>query len=244
MARKLRTARGGVVYHVLNRAVARGTLFDDDDDYLAFEKVLGETVARTGIRLLCYCLMSNHWHLVLWPKKDAELSTFMRLLTVTHVRRWHAHRRTTGTGPLYQGRFKSFPVQADRHFLIVCRYVERNPLRAGLVRRATQWRWSSLWRRSQSGEQAAWLQQQADWPVEVPADLKPWERFVQEPETPVEREALKRCLKRGAPFGQERWVKTTARRLALESSLRPQHRPKLKRTSEHRTVRSVKDSEG
>jgi putative transposase len=93
-------------------------------------------------------LLPNHWHLVLWPARDAELSTYAQWLTVTPVRRRHEHRHTRGPGPLYQGRFKSFPVLEDDHFFTLCRYVERNPLRANLVARAKQWRWSSLWHRS------------------------------------------------------------------------------------------------
>jgi putative transposase len=80
--------------------------------------------------------MPNHWHLVLWPRKKGELSEFMRWLTVTHTQRWHASHRTSGTGPLYQGRFKSFPIEDDDHLLAVVRYVERNALRAKLVARA------------------------------------------------------------------------------------------------------------
>src|SRR5689334_20812986 len=142
MARSLRNTPGGFVYHVLNRAVGRADLFKSDGDFAAFEKVLGEAVKRFDIRLLAYCVMSNHWHLVLWPAEDRQLSRFMQWLTVTHMRRWHANHKTTGSGPLYQGRFKSFPVQSDEHLLIVIRYVERNPLRAGMTRRAENWRWT------------------------------------------------------------------------------------------------------
>lgn len=109
MARKLRSAAGGVVYHVLNRAVGRGTLFEDEGDYAAFEKVLAEAVERTRIRLLAYCLMPNHWHLLVWPKADGQLSTFMRLLTVTHVRRWHAHRPDGGHRAAVPGAVQEFP---------------------------------------------------------------------------------------------------------------------------------------
>jgi putative transposase len=108
---------GGLVYHVLNRAVGRGQLFEEEPDYAAFERVLAEAVRRISTRVVCYCLMPNHWHMVLWPRADDELSEFMRWLTVTHTQRWHAHRRTAGTGPVYQGRFKSFPIQQDYHFL-------------------------------------------------------------------------------------------------------------------------------
>src|SRR5207244_11561664 len=105
-------------------------------------------------RLLSYCLMPNHWHLMLWPREDDELTAFVRWLTHTHTMRWHAHYHTAGTGHLYQGRFKSFPVQTDEHFLTVCRYVERNALRARLVPRAEDWRWSCLWRRKHGDDKA------------------------------------------------------------------------------------------
>jgi REP element-mobilizing transposase RayT len=144
-------AAGGVVYHVLNRARAnaRAQIFDGDADYAASERVPAEAAARTATRLLAYCVMPNHWHLLAWPRRDGALSAFARWLTVTHTRRrWHAHRHTAGGGHLYQGRFKSFPVQADAHFPAVARYVERNALRAGLVGRAEDWRWCGVWHRN------------------------------------------------------------------------------------------------
>ena len=116
-------------------------LFEKHEDYVAFEKVLDEAYAKTPMRVISYCLMPNHWHLVLWPTRDGQTSRYMQWLTTTHMRRWHAHRGTRGTGPVYQGRFKSFPIQEDRHFLIVCRYVERNALRANLVEHAEDWPW-------------------------------------------------------------------------------------------------------
>ena len=91
--------------------------------------------------------MPNHWHLVVWPEHDGDLSKFMHLLTSTHAQRWNAQRQLSGVGAVYQGRFKAIAVQRDSHFLRVCRYVERNPVRAGIVSRAEEWRWSSLWRR-------------------------------------------------------------------------------------------------
>ena len=138
MGRPHRAAEGGYVYHVLNRANARTTIFAEQEDFAAFEKVLLQAVERTSTRLLAYCLMPNHWHLVVWPRKDNELSKFLGWLTLTHTQRWHAHRDSAGTGHLYQGRFKSFPIQQDEHLYAVARYVERNALRANLVRRAEQ----------------------------------------------------------------------------------------------------------
>ena len=133
MPRTARVAPGGLVYHVLNRAVARLPLFEKTADYEAFERVLLETQQRHPTRILAYCLMPNHWHFVLWPRNDDELTAFLRWLTHTHTMRWHAHHQTAGTGHLYQGRFKSFPVQTDEHLYAVLRYVERNAVRAKLV---------------------------------------------------------------------------------------------------------------
>ncbi|MEX0774346.1 MAG: transposase [Phycisphaeraceae bacterium] len=224
MPRRRREATGGIVFHVLNRAVARLTIFENDGDYQAFEKVLAQSVQRMGTRLLAYCLMPNHFHLVVWPRGDGELSQFMRLLTVTHTQRWHAHHHTSGTGPLYQGRFKSFPVQADEHYLALCRYVERNALRANLVERAQDWRWGSLWRRRAAapgglpGEGLIL----SSWPVAEPGH---WLRLVNTPQRQAELEALRRCVRRGQPWGGPRWVGRVTRQLGLESAFRPRGRP-------------------
>ncbi len=88
--------------------------------------------------------MPNHWHFVLRATEDGGMSDFLRWVSLTHTMRLHAHYHTTGEKHIYQGRFKSFPVQDDAHFLTVCRYVERNALRAGLVARAEDWKWGSL----------------------------------------------------------------------------------------------------
>ncbi len=220
MPRRKRVCTGGYVFHVLNRAVARERIFDDEGDYKAFEKVLREAIERVPVRVLSFCLMPNHWHMVLWPRRgeDEDLSEFMRWLTVTHTQRWHAHHGTAGTGSLYQGRFKSFPVQGDEHFLTVCRYTERNALRANLVARAQDWRWSSLWHRTQT----PLILPLTDWPVPCPAQ---WNEFVNQPETEAELAAVRQTLKRGSPFGDKNWISQTAERLGLKSTLAPRGRP-------------------
>src|SRR5687767_14159928 len=168
MPRKERAQRGGVVYHVLNCANGRAEIFESPEDFGAFERTIREARERVAVRFLSYCVMPNHWHLVLWPHGDGELSEFMRWLTMTHTQRWHAAHGSSGTGHLYQGRYKSFPVECDRHLLVVCRYVERNPLRAGLVTRAEHWRYSSLWRR-QNGDPNV-VRFLDEWPVERPTN--------------------------------------------------------------------------
>jgi len=145
----------------------------------------------------------------------------MRLVTLIHTQRWHAYRGTAGNGHLYQGRFKSFVVQTDLHFLAVCRYVEANALRAHLVDRAEDWRWSSLWRKERGKENEA--PQIDPWPLPRPPD---WAVRVNEPIAQAEVEVVRSCSKRGAPYGEGVWVKTIASKLGLECSLRPRGRPK------------------
>ena len=224
MPRRLRQATGGLVYHVLNRGVGRMALFDDDADYAAFEQVLAEAQQRRPTRLLGYCLMPNHWHLVIWPRADDELSEWMRWVTVTHTQRRHAHRQSAGTGPVYQGRFKSFPVCKDEHLLTLLRYVERNAQRAKLVRRAERWRWGSLWRWEHRRRVLTDVPELSAWPVDRP---RGWTDRVNRPQNAAELEALRQCVTRGRPYGEATWVNRMAKRLGLESTLRPRGRPRL-----------------
>ena len=220
MPRTARNAPGGLVYHVLNRSVGRMKMFRGDRDFEAFERVLCQAQQRCPLPILSYCIMPSHWHFVVRPEKDGELSAFFRWLAHTHAMRWRVSHHTVGYGHLYQGRFKSFPVQSDGHLLTVCRYVERNPLSAGLVRRAQQWPWSSLWtRRHGSDQQKALL---FPWPVPRPAD---WIDHVNAAITPREQERLQTSLKRDRPFGDDTWTTRTVRRLGLEHTLRREGRP-------------------
>lgn len=220
MARRPRSAAGGVVYHVLNRGNCRMDIFGDDGDFAAFVKLLEEGRRRVGgMRLLGYCLMHNHWHLVLWPRRAADLSAFMQWVGTTHVRRWREHRQNVGQGHLYQGRFKDFPVQSDAHLLTVLRYVEANPLRAGIVPRAEAWPWSSLGAGVGADGVAVTL---AEWPVPRPPD---WAQVVNAALGKPEIDRLQLCVRRGQPFGQPGWVQRTARRLGLQSTLRDPWRP-------------------
>jgi putative transposase len=223
MPRSARSAPGGLVYHVLNRGVARAALFEKPADYAAFLRVLAETLDRHPMRILAYVLMPNHWHFLLWPRHDGDLTAFCRWLTHTHTMRWHAHYHTSGTGHLYQGRFKAFAVEGDESVYRVARYVERNALRAGLVRRAEDWRWSSLWRRQHGDDQPRSFL--AAWPdaVPLPAD---WAVQVNQPQTEAEVAALRQAVRRGSPYGSAVWQQRTAARLGLSHTLRPVGRPK------------------
>jgi putative transposase len=225
MPRRARSIVGGYVYHVLNRANGRLRLFKKGDDFAAFEQVLVEAHERFPLRILGYVLMGNHWHFVVWPRQrqHTQVSDFFRWLTVTHSQRWHAHHGTAGMGHVYQGRFKSFPIAADEHLLTVLRYVERNPVRAGLVTRAETWRWGSLHRRTRgtAAEQALL----ADSPVPLG---RLWTDSVNQSQTEAELDALRRSATRGQPFGGGAWRAKVTRQLGLEHTLRPRGRPRKK----------------
>ena len=228
MARKLRKLADDSIYHVLNRGNGRMRIFQKAGDFEAFIKLLEEGRKHTGMRILGYCLMDNHWHLVLWPRKGRDLSRFVGWVCTTHVRRWREHRQNHDGGHLYQGRFKDFMVQDDGHFLTLMRYVESNPLRAKMVRRAEDWSWSSRSRAAGSGGVKVELE---DWPVERPRN---WAAMVNEPMEERLVERLRVSVKRGRPFGEEKWMKRVVGRYGLEGAVRDPWRPRKKPKAEER----------
>ena len=219
MPRQARHAPGDVVYHVLNRAAGRMELFRHDADYAAFVRTLAETIECVPMRVCGYCVMPNHWHLALWPEHDGALSRFMQRLTITHVRRWIEHRHRVGMGSVYQGRYKSFAVENDEHFTTMIRYVERNPVRAGLVRKAQRWPWSSASAVRMPDVPPIEISR---WPVSRRAD---WIAWVNAPQTVAEGEAMQRSIRYSRPLGSPAWVSKMEKRLGL-GPLRPRGRPR------------------
>jgi putative transposase len=158
---------------VFNRGNRKTIIFLKRADYRAFVAILEEAQAKFQMRLLSFCLMRNHWHLVLWPDERVSVSTYMHWVTSTHVRRYHLHYGLCGTGHLYQDRFNNPICRDERGVLAVMRYVEANPLTAGLVKRAEDWEWSSL-RLRLNGNEGNLL---APGPVPLPPN---WRLFVNE----------------------------------------------------------------
>ena len=224
MARRPRQCPGGLVYHIWNRAAGRLRLFKKRQDYLAFVRLLVEAHERHPIRILDFCLMPNHWHFVVHPRRDGEVTAFFRWLTHTHAMRAVTHRRTLGMGPLYQGRFKSLPVERDDHLATLLRYVLRNPVRAGLVRRASQWPWSGLAvRRDPDAQLAALL---SPWPIDEPSD---WDAWLDEPQPDAELASLREHVRRSRPYGSTPWIAKTVTRLGMDWTVRPRGRPRILR---------------
>ena len=222
MPRAARALVGGQVYHVLNRGNGRANVFHKPADFAAFVKLIGEAKERYPVKLLAYCLMSNHFHLLVKPAEGGDLSKWMQWLMTSHVRRYHRHHGISGH--IWQGRFKSFVVQDDDHLLTVMRYVEGNPVQAQMVKSASDWPWSSHLENLGTGSE------QSEVPVPVaekvvngtgqvtgtgqaPAEPVPlvdtglislptdWTTYVDTPLTGKELNSLKRSLHRQVPFG-------------------------------------------
>jgi len=208
----------GIPHHVLNRACRRAVLFSRAEDYRLFLRVLAEARDRFAMRILGYAVMPNHWHLIVWPDADVQLSRFMHWLTLTHTQRWHTRHATTGTGPLYQGRYKAIPVQSDGHLLTVLRYVERNPVRAGLVDRAQNWEWSSAWERCERSNEPLLDES----PVPLPPD---WLSFVNEGQDRVSLTAVRNAVRLGTPLGDTTWSRTAGTTFGLRRTFRSRGRP-------------------
>jgi putative transposase len=216
MPRTARASVGGLWYHALNRGNRREPVFHKPGDFDAFVESMTESSARVRADLLGYCLMPNHFHLILRTDQDGDLGRWMQWLLTTHARRYHRHYGTTGH--VWQGRFKAFPVQDDDHLVTVLRYVERNALRAELVSRAQDWKWSSLprWLR---GDPLLWT---GDGSVRD----KRWLERVNKPLSIDDLQRLRHSVARGRPYGSDPWTAKTATRLGLESCLRPPRRPR------------------
>ena len=212
MPRIPRGQEAGYAYHVINRGNGRTEVFHKGGDYEAFLELLALAKARHSVKIFAFCLMPNHFHLVLEPSTTTALSQFMQWLLTSHVRRYHRHYR--GSGHVWQGRFKSFAIQQDEHLLVVLRYVLQNPVRAGLVSSPGEWSWSSI--------------QRAEFADPCPLrDQAEWTRVVEEPSPVQELKTLRECVNRQRPFGASWWQLDIARRFGLQSTVRARGRPRL-----------------
>jgi len=215
-----RIARGlvdGSVYHIINRGNGAQVVFHKNTDYEAFIDIMKEAKIQYSLNIFAYCLMPNHFHMVLMPHQAQNLSKWMQWLMTSHVRRYHRHYGTSGH--VWQGRYKSFLIQKDSHLLTVLRYVEGNPLRSGLVKSAKDWLWSSY---SESiGKRPRLLID------EIPIDLpKSWDNYVDEPIIESELERLRQSVNRQSPYGNLLWQTQVSKEFGLESTIRPRGRPR------------------
>jgi REP-associated tyrosine transposase len=225
MPRPLRPVADGLVYHLVNRGNNRQDVFRKPADYAAFLAALAELKERKPFRLYGYCLMSNHFHLLLRPTGDS-VSRIMQSLLISHTQRYHKHHRSGGH--VWQGRFKSPVIQNDEHLLTVLRYIEANPLRAGLVDDAADYRWSSyaahglgttdlLVDRLSTYEELA---------ASARTRQRKWALKVHQPLEEATLARVRLSTSSGLPLGEKAWVNRLAKRLDLDLTIRPRGRPR------------------
>ena len=173
------------------------------------------------MRILAYTVMPNHWHLVLYSRKGGDLGLFMHRLTNAHTRHVHTRTKTIGSGHLYQGRYKSFIVDTDKYLLALIKYVERNPVRAKLVRNCENWRWGSAWRRIYGDKKQKKLMDPS--PTPLPHGYTKW---INTPDNKDDLPVIRHALNKGVPYGRDRWVDAMVTKYHLESTRRAAGRPR------------------
>ena len=225
MPRPLRPIDDGLVYHVINRGNNRQPVFRDDGDYVAFLDALGDLKKRKPFDLYGYCLLGNHIHLLLRPG-DSPISRIVQSLLVSHTQRYHRFHRSSGH--VWQGRFKSPVIQDDEHLMTVLRYIEANPLRAGLVKRAGEYRWSSFTCHGAGGVDPLL----DPTPAYEALGARPatrqrrWSAYVHQTPDADELAAIRRSGETGLPYGASSWIERLARRLKFDLTIRPRGRPR------------------
>ena len=230
MPRPLRPIDDGLVYHVINRGNNRQDVFRKRADFEAFLAALADLKERKPFQLYGYCLMSNHFHLLLRPT-GATISRILQSLLVSHTQRYHKHYHSGGH--VWQGRFKSPVIQNDEHLLTVLRYIEANPLRARVVKRAEQYPWMSYHVHG-LGAASELVDRLITYDELSPHPKTRQRKWAQKVHAPIEEATLERIRRSGAtglPYGEERWVKRLAKRLDLDLTIRPRGRPRKLKTN-------------
>jgi putative transposase len=217
MARIKRCLAEGLTYHVINRGNGKQRVFHKNKDYNAFFRLMKEAKKRYPLNIYAYCLMPNHFHLVLMPDQPHHLSKWMHWLMTIHARRYHYFYNTSGH--IWQSRFKSFIIQNDEHLITVLRYVEANPVRGKLALSSKDWLWSS--HRERIGKESGKILDAL--PIKLPSN---WNEYVDKQLTCANLENLRQSVNRQAPFGDIEWQKKTSHQLGLEQTLKPRGRPK------------------
>jgi putative transposase len=233
MGRVSRIDKGDMFYHVINRANFRSLLFANDSEYSDFMEILKRALLIVPMRIIAYCLMPNHWHMVLYPINDGDLSKFMQWITLTHTQRYHTKTKTEGYGHIYQGRYKSFLIENDVYFKNVVRYVETNAQRAAFVARAEEWRWSSAYVRAKTrqGFEATQgilspMSPNDGFLFDSPDDYFSWlNGGGNSLDLEAELQKIRKSVERSRPYGSESWMMATVDRFGLKNTLRDRGRP-------------------
>lgn len=217
MARPLRIEFPGALYHVTSRGNERKDIFFGDEDRLVFLETLGGVTERFNWLCHAYCLMTNHYHLLV-ETLDGNLSKGMRQLNGVYTQ--YVNRTHRRVGHLFQGRFKGILVQKEAYLLELARYIVLNPVRAGLVRRARDWRWSSY--RASTGQVPAPRCLNTDWLLSAFGSdrrtaLSGYKRFVTQG---MDTDTPWRHLRNQVFLGSEAFVGKMQKRIRPEQPLR------------------------
>ena len=229
MPRPLRPVADGLLYHAINRGNNRAPVFRAADDYPTFLAALNKTKERYPFRLYGYCLMTNHFHLLLAPEDGVSISRVLQSLAVAHT--WHYHRGRGTVGHVWQGRFKSPVVQDDDHALVVLRYIEANPLRAGMVADLADYPWSSYGFHG-LGHDDALLSPLPAWEALGRDQQKrrvSWKKWVHAPLKESQLAEVRRSVVSGRPFGTAAWAESKATVLGPPPTPKRRGRPPKKR---------------
>jgi len=223
MARAKRIDIKDYHYHVLNRANRRMQIFNDDGDYQIFELILSEAKEKFDMRIVAYCIMPNHFHLILHPKEDGDIQKFMQWLTLTHTQRLHAKNKTIGHGHIYQGRYKSFIVDDDDYLKTLLLYVEQNPLRAGLVKNLRNWKWGSYYVRNYGNSEKKKMLSIHHYQITQNYNENINIKFSKE-----KLQSIGNSITRSKPYGSASWTEKIVKKFDLESAIRGVGRPRKK----------------
>jgi putative transposase len=226
MGRLPRAIDKGLVYHAFNRGNNGADVFAEEGDYQAFLQALAQTQSRYQFKLFGYCLMINHFHLLLQPGAEQSISRILQSLTVAHT--WRFHKRHHSSGHVWQGRFKSPVIQDDAHMLVVLRYIEANPLRASMVSDPGDYQWCS-YQHHGLGRPDELLSSFPEWQRLGPTEAerrRRWRAKLRAAQKQEELRGVRSSLASGRPFGDTPWTEGIAQRLKINLERRPRGRPR------------------
>jgi putative transposase len=217
MPRVARCLVDGAIYHILNRGNAKQEIYFDDQDYSHFLESTIQSKRQYNITVYAYCLMPNHYHFIVQAEVSSHIGQWIQLI----MNKYNAYfrKKYKSIGHIWQNRFKNFIIQNEDHLTVVMRYVERNPVEAGLTMSSFAWRWSSHQERHLNSKLSLCDQKN----IPLPKD---WTDYVDTPLHAMEQQKLKRSMKRQTPFGDDIWIEKICDELGMVNTLRSVGRPK------------------
>lgn len=221
MPRLARTVFARVPHHITQRGNRREAVFFSDDDRKTYLAWLSAYAHKHRVEILAYCLMTNHVHLVAVPKTDDGLQKVLKPLHMRYAQR--VNRARGWKGHVWQGRYFSSPLD-ESYLWAAVRYVERNPVRAGMVKRAEDYAWSSAAGHCRLKEDSVLTTKRA-WKAQI-ASIENWSSWLAEGDDLEQLDMLRRNTDKGLPCGPEKFIRRLERRVGRDLRYRPRGRPK------------------